>query len=123
MSAFDTPTGPRLARSATPSFGDAPEPGYVCGARYCDDPACGTHGGGGGGEVDLLIYCTVTVAVTVTEPYTADELAELAAGEVGWQATFVSVDRVETDRSYPAPPPAPADDLTFRGFLARFHRG
>lgn len=49
------------------------------------------------GEVDLLVYVTATVQVTVVTPYDAAELATIAEHELGWNARFVSVDRVEVD--------------------------
>lgn len=52
------------------------------------------------GEVDLHVYCTVRVQVTLAEGYDPDELAAIAAGELSWGAELVSVDRVERDVHY-----------------------
>lgn len=95
MGDFDTSTGPRLPRPDVR---------------------------GNDGEVDLLVYCTVSLAVTVAEPYTDDDLFEIARTEISWQSTLVSVDRVETDRSYREPMPEPDAAGHLRTFMDRLRR-
>lgn len=100
MGAYDTPTGPdALQRRAD--------------AMYQEDRE---------GEVDLLVYCTVAVQVTVATPYDDDEVAEIAEGECGWNAKFVSVDRIEVDAHTSQPPTLAQPRRPGRGFLDRLRR-
>lgn len=75
------------------------------------------------GEVDLIVYCTVSVPVTMATPYTDDELADVAGGEIGYSATFVSVDHVDVDVHHLAPAAIAAPRRPGRGFLDRLLHG
>lgn len=100
MGAYDTPSRRRLeAAYGTPGL---PEP---------DD-----------GEIDLLVYCTVAVPVTMALPYSDAELAEVAAGEVGWSARFVSVDHVDVDTHDRPAATLEQPRRPGRGFLDRLRR-
>lgn len=74
------------------------------------------------GEVDLLVYCTVAVPITIATPYTDDELAEIAGHEIGWSATFVSVDHVDVDAHDRAPGTIDPPRRPGRSFLDRLRR-
>lgn len=49
------------------------------------------------GEVDLNVYVLAKVQVTVATPYDDAEVAAIAEHELGWNATFVDVYRIEVD--------------------------
>lgn len=100
MGAYDTTTG----------RGDGPPLGYTPPAPPCE------------GEVDLLVYCTVAVQVTVATPYDDDEVAEIAAGEITYGARLVSVDRIEVDVNTSQPPAVAQPSRPGRGFLDRLRR-